>query len=97
MKRSRDEQTLEQEIEEIKEEIKSLKAEKLEWKGKAEEAENNGNKDDKLYYREQYGAVNTQLAILLERLNRKEEEEGRVQKREKVDEGGKEVCFLKYV
>jgi chromosome segregation ATPase len=101
MKRSRDEETLEQEIEGIKEEIKSLKAEKAKWEGKAEEAQKNGYKDEaKEHWKrsdlanEQLSSVQQQLAILLERLNRKE---AREQKREKVDEGGKEVCFLKYV
>jgi chromosome segregation ATPase len=100
MKRSRDEETLEQEIEGIKVKIEKLEAEKAKWEGKAEEAEKNRRKDEAKEHWKRYDAVNTQLSDNTARLRAKEEHLQKLaseQKREKVDEGGKEVWFLKYV
>jgi len=89
MKRGR-EDGLEQEIEAIKVEIEALKREKAKWEAKAEAAEREGNKAEAKEHLCRYDTINTQLASVQQRLDRKEAslvEESRL-KREKAFASG---------
>ena len=94
MKRERDDGLAEQ-IEALKVEIEALKGEKVKWEAKAEAAEREGNKGEAAEHLRRYDTVNTQLASVQNRLDRKEAtlaEESKL-KREKAVASGTIFSF----
>ena len=95
MKRQR-EDDLDEEIEGIKSKIEILEKERLEWKTNADKAESDGQEEKAEEHLRRYDIVNTQLASLLNILDKTKGEllEERHQKREKGSPSSSESSSL---